>query len=32
MTELEQLRVSRTKLDLEALRDRNWPPSMEVLA
>jgi hypothetical protein len=31
-TELEQLRVSRTKLDLEALRDRNWPPSMEVLA
>ena len=32
LTELEHLRVSRTKLDLETLRDRSWPPSMEVVA
>lgn len=32
LAELEHFRVSRTKLDLEALLDRNWPPSMEVMA
>ncbi len=32
LMELEQIRVSRTNLDLDTLRDRSWPPSMEVVA
>lgn len=32
LTNLVELRVSRTKLDLNALAERNWPPSMAVLA
>ncbi len=32
LTELRHIRVSRTKLDLKTLRDRSWPPSMEIVA
>ena len=32
LTDLEHFRVSLTNLDLDTLRDRSWPPSMEVVA
>jgi hypothetical protein len=32
LLDFEHLRVSRTQLDLEMLRDCNWPPSMKFVA
>jgi hypothetical protein len=32
LDELFELRVSRTKLDLDALAQRDWPPALSVLA
>jgi hypothetical protein len=32
LRQLRELRVSQTKLDLDALMRREWPPSMEVMA
>jgi hypothetical protein len=32
LNQIAELRVSRTNLDLQALLDRDWPPSLEILA